>query len=370
MNDNPHAPARPFRVAYLQLAPSAHTNACLRALVASGCEVLATLPPTLRDAPYDDTHAVEAITMVSVDAQYNSDRLAAELEAFDPDVLLIVSWHVKAYRACARALSGRTVRVLCMDNQWLWKPKQLLGVLTSRFYLRPIFDRAFLPGDRQRKFARLLGFPSTSIDVGFYSADTSAFDQLPLLSIDDDDRRAFVFIARLLPQKGVDALLDAYTRYRDAVDDPWPLIVAGTGPLRASFEGVPGVELTGFVQPRDVPGLLTRASALVLPSRFEPWGVVVHEATASGLLVVTTDRVGAADDLVTHLDNGFIGAAGSADDLLEGLLWVHRLDPSQLATKSARSRQRASAFSPSRWADTVRSMRGDVHQAVLDSGRG
>ena len=68
--------------------------------------------------------------------------------------------------------------------------------------------------------------------------------------------------------------------------------------------GVHGVEMLGFVQPDDLPAVLERAGCLVLPSRFEPWGVVVHEAAAAGLPIVCTPVCGAATRLVLDGYNG------------------------------------------------------------------
>jgi len=39
----------------------------------------------------------------------------------------------------------------------------------------------------------------------------------------------------------------------------------------------------GFVQPSDLPNIFAQAGVFILPSRYEPWGVVIGEALASGL---------------------------------------------------------------------------------------
>jgi glycosyltransferase involved in cell wall biosynthesis len=52
------------------------------------------------------------------------------------------------------------------------------------------------------------------------------------------------------------------------------------------------------------------ADVFVLPSAFEPWGLVVNEALCFGLPVITSDKVGATGDLVQEGINGFIYPAG------------------------------------------------------------
>jgi glycosyltransferase involved in cell wall biosynthesis len=343
----------PVRIAYLQKAPSGHMNACLRALAERDVELLVTLPPTLREAPHDLAIEDWIDRPVPIESWHDTGSVWTELDLFDPDVVLIVSWDKPVYRACARRLRGRAVRVLCMDNQWLGTPKQWLGVLTSRAFLHPCFDRAFMPGRRQERFARRLGFAENQIDLGFYSADVQLFSR-PNLS--NDGGGPFLFAGRLVDEKGITDLIAAYGRYRETVDSPRDLIVAGTGPLAGQLAACDGVRLVGFVTSEQLASLMGECSAFVLPSRFEPWGVVIHEAVCAGLAVLTTDCVGAADVFVENHVNGHVGRTGSVDDLVEGMVWWHELAMDARHRAEIVSRRLAAAFSPSTWADTVMAM--------------
>jgi glycosyltransferase involved in cell wall biosynthesis len=64
----------------------------------------------------------------------------------------------------------------------------------------------------------------------------------------------------------------------------------------------------------------------VLPSHFEPWGLVVNEAMASGLPVIAADCVGCVDDLVEQERTGFIVPAHSPQDLFAAMKTL-ALDP-------------------------------------------
>jgi glycosyltransferase involved in cell wall biosynthesis len=101
---------------------------------------------------------------------------------------------------------------------------------------------------------------------------------------------------------------------------------------------------------------LARASFLVLPSTFEPWGVVVHEAVAAGLGCICTTPVGAADAFVRDGENGRIVAGGSVSALTDALTWSHELSQPMLAEASALSRTLSKGFTPERWAETVLTM--------------
>src|SRR3546814_10544152 len=100
-------------------------------------------------------------------------------------------------------------------------------------------------------------------------------------------------VGRLVPQKGFDRLLDAFSRI--ATDHPdWTLVIWGEGPDRAALEeqrrrlGLDGrVEMPGVSKQ---PGVWIEQSDLfILSSRFEGWGLVLGEAMAAGLPVISFD---------------------------------------------------------------------------------
>ncbi|SDP41041.1 glycosyltransferase family 4 protein [Lentzea jiangxiensis] len=111
--------------------------------------------------------------------------------------------------------------------------------------------------------------------------------------------RKLVFVGLLVERKGLLDLLDALetTMPRDAT-----LTVVGDGPLRTQAEGRvtrrglgDRVRFLGFRS--DVPELLLKHDALVLPSTMEQQPLVVAEAMAAGKPVVATDTGGVADML-------------------------------------------------------------------------
>jgi glycosyltransferase involved in cell wall biosynthesis len=351
-----------LKVAYLQSAPSGHTDSCLRALVARGdISLFLSLPPLQANAPYDRS-SVPADFIYDISSFDRDHGLERSLRQFDPDLLMVVSWHHTNYRWCLRE-NKTAVRVLCMDNQWLATPKQRLGVLTSPIHVKCYYDAAFLPGSRQRDFARRLGFPADRIYEGFYSADPEVF--VPHGSLTEAHRRNFLFVGRLVVEKGIDVLVEAYKQYRAAVHDPWGLIVAGTGPEVARLS-TPGVEAVGFVQPAGLPDLFAKSRFLIVPSTFEPFGVVVHEATRSGLGVICTRRVGAGETLVEEGSNGRVIAEGDVPMLASAMRWAHERSDRELETVTNRSLHLAQQYSPTRWASTVIQMAEDIRPKAMD----
>lgn len=100
------------------------------------------------------------------------------------------------------------------------------------------------------------------------------------------------------------------------------LVFAGDGPLRQKLEAeaqsleiADRVRFLGFVNQSGLPETYCAADILVLPSEYEPFGVVVNEAMLCGCCAVVSDRVGARFDLVREGETGFIYPVGDIDAL-------------------------------------------------------
>lgn len=109
-----------------------------------------------------------------------------------------------------------------------------------------------------------------------------------------------VVVALLSPQKGIEHLLRALPAVRAAHGDV-VLDIVGDGPSRGELEALaarelpPGVVTFHGLQERErIAALLGKSDVFVLPSLVESFGVVLVEALAAGLPVVTTREVGLA----------------------------------------------------------------------------
>jgi glycosyltransferase involved in cell wall biosynthesis len=140
-------------------------------------------------------------------------------------------------------------------------------------------------------------------------------------------------IGRLVPAKGLETLLAAMWRLRELRLD-----VIGDGPLRASLEAAapPNVRFLGHRD--DVPALLAGASALIVPSRREGFGVAAAEGLAAGVPVIAS----AVDGLREVLgDAGILVPPGDPGALIGA---IRRVIDGDVATFSARSRLQGGRF--------------------------
>jgi glycosyltransferase involved in cell wall biosynthesis len=268
--------------------------------------------------------------------------------------VVATGWQIRQFRHVAYKSAGKRLRVLMMDNQWLGTPKQFLGVATSRVYLHPFFDIAFVPGRNQEVFARKLGYPGDRIWRGAYCCDYPLFAGAAEGVTDDRRRRSFMFVGRLVPAKAPEVLAAAYRQYRDGATDPWDLEVYGAGPLAGVFDGIPGVSIKGFFQPPALADAYATAGCFVLPSVFEPWGTVIHEAAACRLPVICTTACGAAPHLVEDGSSGYLVEPGDAAGLGKAMRRISDLDPDGLAAMREVSGALARRYTPELWATNFR----------------
>ncbi len=133
-----------------------------------------------------------------------------------------------------------------------------------------------------------------------------------------------VFAGQLIRRKRVDVLLDAlhplFIEYANL-----HLTLIGDGEERAALEtqvdacGLhPHVTFAGALPADEAQARIAAADVLVLPSRWDGWGMVINEALAVGVPVIASDACGASD-LIRQGANGYVFASGDAGSLRDRL---------------------------------------------------
>ena len=113
--------------------------------------------------------------------------------------------------------------------------------------------------------------------------------------------------------------------------------------------------MNGFVQPEKIPEVLASAAPLIIPSRFEPWALVVHEAAAAGRLILASEDVGAVPHLVQPDTIAHLGDEDTAG-LATLMSRISAMGDAQLDAMSRASYMLSQQFSPRQWADTCFSL--------------
>ena len=184
-------------------------------------------------------------------------------------------------------------------------------------------ERVIANGEDLRRRVLAMGLPEQKVTVVPNGVDCSLFrpgDREP-----GSSGWRLVYVGRFTDKKGVGVLLEAMSILRRSRDDVQLSLVGGgaTGAAAPYVRRVEElglgncVELVDEVAWRQIPARLAAADALVLPSFYESFGLVLVEAMACGLPVVAT-RCGGPEDIVDE-SNGILVRVGDAEDLARGL---------------------------------------------------
>lgn len=340
---------------------SGYMAACWTALQRLGVCVKVVTPLRRSDgnARYDADVAA-GIDVVS----YRSGRTDQRqfVHDYGADIVVISGWNRRAYRNLAVALHGALPIVLAMDNPFRGDLRQQIGRIALQRVLR-CYAAVSVPGERGRAFARFLGFRESAIYNNLYGiANGSSVPERGLPGSPTSGAggpKGFIFVGQYSRRKGIDVLLDAFREYRSRSTDPWPLYTCGAGPYSEHLTEAAGVQNLGFVQPRHLGEAFGRASVLVLPSRYDAWGVVVAEACAAGLAVIATNACGSSVELVRTPANGLVVQSGDVGELVSALEWFDR-HPHCLADMGRLSRNLAEPYLARRWAEQWQRMLAKV----------
>lgn len=167
------------------------------------------------------------------------------------------------------------------------------------------------------RYRSILGSRKIIYNIPYYC------DLSPFRSVDKihSSRLLLLYCGQFIERKGLDVLLGAFSKVADEIPALDLLLVGGNDDspyIKNVPERLRGrVRAGGFFQNNELSQLYAQADIFVLPSRHDGWGVVVNEALGSGLPIIVSDRVGSAQDLVIHGENGFVFESGNSDQLAD-----------------------------------------------------
>jgi glycosyltransferase involved in cell wall biosynthesis len=326
--------------------PSGYFDACTRALVSAGHEVSVMYEAPLSSAPFAELNARGFDHLANVrfwSRQPPTNELRTVSATWSPDVVVVGSWGVRAYIRAAQTLPSTILRLVAVDSPWRGSMKQWGGRVTHRRLLARAFDGAWIAGAPQWELVRRLGFRSAQIIEHVYCCDSRLFSG----GSPPQQRRsgAFLFAGRLVEEKGVSQLAEAFVRFRRSTGSTRSLRVVGNGPVRVRGEGI---SVRPFANPPELRSLMDRSCALVNPAFIEHWGVSTHEAASMGLPLILSRAVGASSRFLSAGING-LHAGPDVAELAVALGEIDRLDLSTYCAMSAASTRLGSTLTLEKW---------------------
>lgn len=130
------------------------------------------------------------------------------------------------------------------------------------------------------------------------------------------EEKIVLAVGQFIHRKGFDVLLDAAVMFKENIG----VYIVGDKPTneytaKVKAHNLTNVHFEGFKSKEELKKYYMAANLFVLPTREDIWGLVVNEAMAYGVPVVTTDRCNAGLELIKNGENGFIVKTENSEEL-------------------------------------------------------
>lgn len=251
-------------------------------------------------------------------------------------------------------LYGRPVIVWSgfLETNYFEKYKNIV----NQYLLQPVykliyrFSDSFISyGKVTRQYLLKKGVPPEKIMTGTQSLCTR---QLMKYKEDIDDgskesspykgKKAILCVSYFDNRKGIDLLINAYKSLNRS---DTALIIAGAGKeeenLKLLAHGRNDIFFPGYIETKEKVYYYSMADIFVLPTLSDAWGLVVNEAMMFGLPIITTNKAGCSQELISG--NGFVVNAGNSIVLKDAMKKV--LDDENMRREMGeKSRQIISKF--------------------------
>ena len=302
------------------------------------------------------------------------------LDQLRPAAMAIAGWGTVDARACLAWCNKNNARAIVMsetraaDGQRVWWKEWVKSRIVRQFV------GALCGGESHRNYLVELGIPKNRIEFGYNIVDNDFFKPS---SNNLKTEPFFLASNRFISRKNLVRLIQAYAKYAKSFQGAegtsiWPLVLLGDGELRgelmqhSSELGLTIVEydeaqdlkrnsykfktpadggavvFTGFRQIQELPEFYARAGAFIHPALEEPWGLVINEAMASGLPVLSSNNVGAAEELVIDGDTGSLFDPENIDEMARAMAEMSEMSTDERMAMGRRAMQRLERLAPKR----------------------
>lgn len=346
--------AKKFLFLYSELA--GYMLSCMKLLTElKPVEIEVICWPVNKEAPFSFVFTDKI--KVHQKSEFTFEGLVKKVEAINPDVIYCSGWMDKDYTKICKRYKSKIPVITAFDNKWKGNFKQYIASLVSPFTIKKYFSHCFVPGPQQYTYAQKLGFEKEKIFTGLYVADIDFFSKQYARTKKQKEvnfPKRFIYVGRYYAFKGLEDLWKAFEMLQQEHPSEWELWCFGTGDL-PHFQH-PKVKHFGFVQTNDMAPFIEQTGVFVLPSRVEPWAVVVQEYAAAGYPLILSSEVGAASLFLEDKKNGFLFVKNNIDELKLALFNMTQLSDQDRVSMAEQSALLANTITPQDWVSKIYSV--------------
>jgi glycosyltransferase involved in cell wall biosynthesis len=337
-----------MRVLYLYIEVMGYSMATIRKLIDLGVEVHIVYSDRKKLTPFQP-ESLNNLFFYRL-SDFNHSSLKELVDRISPVITVVSGWQEKKYLPITYHLKkNNKIVVSGFDDQWYSTIRQILA---SFFFkcgiLKLFYSHAWVSGSYQFEYARRLGFKKKEIIYDLYSADLELFHDAFTRNINNKNKKyphRFLFVGRFELVKGIDILLKAWEMLGNEKSD-WELVLIGNGSMKPQIFNNKSIIVKDFIHPNELINEISQAGCFVLPSRIEPWGVVIHEFASAGLPLIVSTAVGSASTFLIEGFNGYSFDVGNVNSLMKHLKNIINSSDEILISMGSRSNVLSNRISP------------------------
>lgn len=292
---------------------------------------------------------------------------------YSPEIVIIGGYHQPSSLLAIlyAKLFKRRIILWCESNKYDYRSYFSWKEAYKRWFVRNC--RGYIvPGKASFEYLISLGAEPKKVWIAPNAVDNNYFLQASEKYRENRElfkeskgypKKLILYVGRLIDQKGILDLLKAFQILSYEHTD-LGLLLIGSGEEEKRYRNfcktnnIKNVFLEGFVHQEDVPAYYAVADVFVLPTHSDPWGLVLNEAMACELPVISSDVAGAACDLIINGENGYIFKVGDVRQLVSYLKDI-LTDEQKRDRMGQRSRSIINDYSPLKCAEGImRAIRG------------
>lgn len=242
------------------------------------------------------------------------------------DLVLAYDYHIKnAIRLELACIKNRVPYIMNLDGAFI--RKNFIKNIIKRYLITHAVGY-FASGNHAAEYFKYFGADENKI---YYHPFTSLYaDEILKEPISETEKAKYkkklgvdkpkmiLTIGQFIHRKGFDVLLEAWNK---ELDENCSLVIVGGGEEENQYQqyiadyNLKNVRLVGFKQKEEIFEYYKAADLFVLPTREDIWGLVINEAMACGLPVVSTNMCLGAVELIENGVNGYIVPADNSKAL-------------------------------------------------------
>lgn len=200
--------------------------------------------------------------------------------------------------------------------------KGIKGAVKKIFVKR--ISLCFVSGESQKSLLKNIGYrgkiiKTKGVGIFNYSKINKKIESLEKKI----EIKKFLYVGRLSPEKNIDQIIRVFNKFSRL-----ELNIVGYGPQEKELKKISNknIKFYGKINNEKLSEIYQDNHVFVLPSKSEPWGLVVEEALYNGLPTILSDKVGCAKEIIENGVEGLIYDVRSDEELEKAILKIIELE--------------------------------------------